>query len=39
MDKAEIDWLNEYNAGVFTALSSHLPREIAHWLRDKTKPI
>lgn len=39
MDKAEIDWLNEYNAGVFTALSSPLPREIAHWLRDKTKPI
>jgi Xaa-Pro aminopeptidase len=39
LGKAEIDWLNAYNARVYETLSPHLPSDIASWLRDKTKPI
>lgn len=35
----EKDWLNTYNERVFRTLSPSLPKEIASWLREKTKKI
>jgi Xaa-Pro aminopeptidase len=39
LGKAEIDWLNAYNARVYETLSPHLPSDISSWLHEKTKPI
>lgn len=39
LNNDELAWLNAYNERVFSTLSPRLPREIAEWLRDKTKSI
>jgi Xaa-Pro aminopeptidase len=39
MEKDEIQWLNDYNARVYDELSPRLPKEIADWLKEKTRPI
>ncbi len=35
----ELDWLNEYNERVYDQLGPYLPREVAHWLYRKTRPL
>ena len=39
MEKDEIEWLNAYNARVYDELSPRLPKEIAEWLKEKTRPV
>lgn len=39
MSPEEINWLNAYNAEVYSKLSPLLPAEIADWLETKTKAI
>ncbi len=39
LDDSELEWLNAYNEVVYQTLSSHLPDDIAIWLREKTLPI
>ena len=39
LDRSEIDWLNNYHARVYEALSPLLPADIAAWLHDKTRPV
>ncbi|MBQ1618907.1 MAG: aminopeptidase P family protein [Bacteroidales bacterium] len=39
LGREESEWLNEYNAIVYTTLSPHLGEEAAAWLRKKTLPI
>ena len=39
LDRDEIAWLNAYHERVWQALSPLLPREIADWLRDKTRAV
>ena len=39
LDRSEIEWLNAYHERVYRTLSPQLPREIADWLRDKTRAV
>ncbi|MBR4133208.1 MAG: aminopeptidase P family protein [Bacteroidales bacterium] len=39
LGRDEIEWLNAYNARVFSTLSPMLSPEEAEWLHDKCKPI
>ena len=38
LDKAEVDWLNSYNARVCEALCPLLPEDCARWLKAKCAP-
>ena len=39
LDRSEIEWLNAYHERVYRTLSPQLPREIADWLREKTRAV
>ena len=39
LSEDEVQWINDYNAMVYSRLSGHLPAAVASWLRDKTRPI
>ena len=39
LTKEERQWLNDYNESVYNTLSPKLPRQIAEWLREKTKAL
>lgn len=39
LEKAQIDWLNDYNEWVYSKLSNHLSSQEKIWLRSKTLPI
>jgi Xaa-Pro aminopeptidase len=39
LDRSETDWLNAYHERVYRTLSPQLPREIADWLREKTRAV
>ncbi|MBT3177371.1 MAG: aminopeptidase P family protein [Desulfobacula sp.] len=35
----EKDWINTYHAGVYEKLSPDLEKDVASWLREKTRPL
>ena len=39
MDKAEIEWLNGFNASVFETISPYLSEEERSWLESKTSQV
>nr|MDA3885477.1 M24 family metallopeptidase [Candidatus Delongbacteria bacterium] len=39
MDKAEIEWINQYHAMVYKTLEKHLTKAECNWLKKKTKKI
>jgi Xaa-Pro aminopeptidase len=39
LDHQEKAWLNSYNERVYREISPCLPEDVAHWLREKTRPI
>jgi Xaa-Pro aminopeptidase len=39
MDKAEIEWINQYHTMVYKILEKHLTKEECTWLKKKTKKI
>lgn len=39
MEKQDIDWLNEYHAGVYEKLAPFLTEEEARWLYQVTRPV
>ena len=39
LGREETDWLNEYNAMVYSTLSPYLPEDVASWLKEKTLAI
>jgi len=39
LSRAETDWVNAYHLKVYETLSPFLDRDVAAWLREKTRPI
>ena len=39
LSKDEKDWVNTYHARVYEKLSPDLDKDVASWLRDKTRPL
>ena len=39
LSKDEKDWINTYHAKVYEKLSPNLDKEVAFWLKEKTRPI
>lgn len=39
MDQRELDWVNNYHSQVFKKLSEHLDKNVAVWLKEKTRLI